>query len=76
MTARLSRFRYFKWGGEPDSFQPDFSFEMWAAFALLGEGSEQSPQSTFGVSQPSAKAMFGGAVWPKSRVEAGQALPC
>lgn len=57
-------------------FQSDFSFEMRAAFALLGEGNEQSPQSTLGMTLPRAKAMFGEAVWPKSRVEAGQTLPC
>lgn len=50
--------------------------EMWAAFALLGTGSEKSPQSTFGMTQPRANPMFSEAVWPKSLMEAGQTLPC
>lgn len=62
--------------GEPDLWQRGFSFEMWAAFALLGEGSWKSPQSTLGMTQPRANPMFSEAVEPKSPMQAGQILPC
>lgn len=53
---------------------------MWAAFAFLGEGKEKSPQSTFGMSQPSANPMFGVVQepcggWPGSAVLMPHALP-
>lgn len=52
--------------GEADLFQPDFSFVSCVAFALLGEGVKQSPESTLGMTQPRANPMFSEAVWPKS----------